>query len=47
MRSSAHLRHNAKTAFLPDIANRYITACIPFVWRAAQHLDTWKSLVAL
>ncbi len=31
MRSFAHLRRNAKIAFFPDIANRYIVACIPFV----------------
>ncbi len=31
MCSSAHLRRNAKIAFFPDIANRCIAACIPFV----------------
>ncbi len=31
MHNSAHLRRNAKTVFFPDIANRYIAACIPFV----------------
>ncbi len=31
MRSSTHLRRNAKNAFFPDITNRCIVACIPFV----------------